>query len=296
VLLSALADVKPKLIICVPLIIEKIYKKQILPQISKRTTKLALSVPFLEQKIHAKIRQKLTESLGGNFRQVVIGGAALNKEVEAFLYKIKFPFSVGYGMTECGPLISFDLANSFMPNSCGRILKDVMDVRIDSEDPYHVLGEIQVRGENVMKGYYKNEEATKATFTEDGWLRTGDLGTMDKEKRIFIRGRSKSMILGPSGQNIFPEEIESKINNLPYVKESVVVQRNGKLVALVYPDFEAMDATGVSHRELSAIMAENKIALNESLANYENISSIQIYPNEFEKTPKKSIKRYLYEM
>lgn len=296
VLLSALADVKPKLIICVPLIIEKIYKKQILPQISKRTTKLALSVPFLEQKIHAKIRQKLTESLGGNFRQVVIGGAALNKDVEAFLYKIKFPFSVGYGMTECGPLISFDLASNFVPTSCGRILKGVMDVRIDSEDPYHVLGEIQVRGENVMVGYYKNEEATRATFTDDGWLRTGDLGTMDKDKRIYIRGRSKSMILGPSGQNIFPEEIESKINNLPYIKESVVVQRNGKLVALVYPDFEAMDATGVSHRELSAIMAENKIALNESLANYENISGIQIYPNEFEKTPKKSIKRYLYEM
>ncbi|MBP1618585.1 MAG: long-chain fatty acid--CoA ligase [Bacteroidetes bacterium] len=296
VLLLALADVKPKLIICVPLIIEKIYKKQILPQISRRTTKLALSVPFLEQKVHAKIRQKLIDSLGGNFRQVIIGGAALNKDVEAFLYKIKFPFSVGYGMTECGPLVSFDLANAFVPTSCGRILKDVMDVRIDSEDPYRVLGEIQVKGENVMKGYYKNEEATKATFTEDGWLRTGDLGTLDKNKRIFIRGRSKSMILGPSGQNIFPEEIESKINNLPYIKESVVIQRNGKLVALVYPDFEAMDATGVSHRELSAIMAENKIALNESLANYENISGIQIYPNEFEKTPKKSIKRYLYEM
>lgn len=296
ILLSALVDVKPKLIICVPLIIEKIYKKQILPQISKRTTKLALSVPFLEHKINAKIRQKLIDALGGNFRQVIIGGAALNKDVEAFLHKIKFPFSVGYGMTECGPLISFDLAKDFVPTSCGQILKDVMDVRIDSENPYQVLGEIQVKGENVMKGYYKNEEATKATFTEDGWLRTGDLGTIDKNKRIYIRGRSKSMILGPNGQNIFPEEIESKINNLPYVKESVVVQRSGKLVALVYPDFESMDATGLSHKELSTVMAENKITLNESLANYENISAIQIYPNEFEKTPKKSIKRYLYEL
>ncbi len=296
ILSLALADVKPKLIICVPLIIEKIYKKQILPQISKRTTKLALSVPFLEHKIHAKIRQKLMDALGGNFRQVIIGGAALNKDVEAFLYKIKFPFSVGYGMTECGPLISFDLAKNFIPTSCGQILKDVMDVRIDSEDQYSVLGEIQVKGENVMKGYYKNDEATRAAFTEDGWLKTGDLGTIDTEKRIYIRGRSKSMILGPNGQNIFPEEIESKINNLPYIKESVVVQRNGKLVALVYPDFEAMDATGVSQKDLSSVMNENKVALNESLANYENISAIQIYPTEFEKTPKRSIKRYLYEM
>jgi long-chain acyl-CoA synthetase len=296
ILLLALADVKPKLIICVPLVIEKIYKKQILPQLSKRTTKLALSVPFLEHKIYSKIRQKLIEALGGNFREVIIGGAALNKEVEAFLHKIKFPFTIGYGMTECGPLISYDHHTDFVPGSCGQILKGVMDVRIDSEDPHKVLGEIQVKGENVMKGYYKNEEATKAAFTEDGWLKTGDLGTIDKNKRIYIRGRSKSMILGPSGQNIFPEEIESRINNLPYIKESIVVERNGKLIALVYPDFEAMDATGVSHKELSSIMSENKISLNEQLANYENISAIQIYPNEFEKTPKKSIKRYLYEM
>lgn len=296
VLLQALADVKPKLIICVPLIIEKIYKKQILPQLAKRTTKLALSVPFLEKTILSKIRQRLIDALGGNFREVIIGGAALNKEVEKFLHKIKFPFTVGYGMTECGPLISYDHHYDFVPSSCGKILTGVMDVRIDSEDPYRVLGEIQVKGENVMKGYYKNEEATRVTFTEDGWLRTGDLGTIDVNKRIYIRGRSKSMILGPSGQNIFPEEIESKINNLPYVRESVVVQRNGKLVALVYPDFEAMDATGLSQKDLSSVMTENKLALNESLANYENISAIQIYPAEFEKTPKKSIKRYLYEM
>lgn len=296
ILLAALAEVKPKLVICVPLIIEKIYKKQILPQISKQAVKLALSVPFLRNTIYSKIRQRLVDALGGNFREVIIGGAALNKEVEAFLHKIGFPFTVGYGMTECGPLISYSHARDFIPTSCGQILEGIMEVRIDSEDPYTKLGEIQVRGENVMKGYYKNEDITKATFTPDGWMRTGDLGTIDSNHRIYIRGRSKSMILGPSGQNIFPEEIESKINNLPYVKESVVVQRGGKLIALVYPDFEAMDATGISTKDLSGIMAENKITLNESLANYENISAIQIYPTEFEKTPKKSIKRFLYEM
>lgn len=296
ILLSALAEVKPKLVICVPLIIEKMYKKQILPQISKQAVKLAMSVPFLRNTIYTKIRQKLSEALGGNFREVIIGGAALNKEVEAFLHKIGFPFTVGYGMTECGPLISYSHAKDFVPTSCGQILEGIMEVRIDSEDPYSKPGEIQVRGENVMKGYYKNEEITKASFTEDGWFKTGDLGTIDNSQRIYIRGRSKSMILGPSGQNIFPEEIESKINNLPYVKESVVIQRNGKLVALVYPDFEAMDATGIANKDLSGIMAENKITLNESLANYENISAIQIYPTEFEKTPKKSIKRFLYEM
>lgn len=295
ILTEAFAYVKPHLIISVPLIIEKIYKKAILPKIEKPAMKAALKIPIVKDRIYAKIRNGLMEALGGNFHEVIIGGAALNGEVEAFLHKIKFPFTVGYGMTECAPLISYDHNYDFIPTSCGKILDNIMEVRIDSEDPYNVVGEIQVRGENVMKGYFKNEEATKAAFTDDGWLRTGDLGTIDKDNRIFIRGRSKTMLLGPSGQNIFPEEIEARLNNMPFVLESLVVQRNGKLVALTHPDYEMMDSSGVEHEMLSAIMEQNRQNLNKQLASYENITAIQIYPSEFEKTPKKSIKRYLYD-
>lgn len=295
ILTEAFAEIKPSLIISVPLIIEKIYKKSILPQIEKPAIKVALKIPIVRERIYAKIRHGLMNALGGNFHEVIVGGAALNKEVEAFLHKIKFPLTVGYGMTECGPLISYDHNYDFIPTSCGKILDNIMEVRVDSADPYNIVGEIQVRGENVMMGYYKNEEATKAAFTEDGWLRTGDLGTIDKDNRIYIRGRSKTMLLGPSGQNIFPEEIEAKLNNLPYVQESLIVERNQKLTALVYPDFEAMDAAYIEQDMLEAIMEENKRSLNKSLATYENISAIQIYPTEFEKTPKKSIRRYLYE-
>lgn len=295
ILTQAFADVKPYLIISVPLVIEKIYKKAILPQIEKPAIKAALKIPIIKDHIHSKIRKSLMDALGGNFHEVIIGGAALNAEVEAFLHKIKFPFTVGYGMTECGPLISYDHNYDFIPTSCGKILDNIMEVRIDSADPYNIVGEIQVRGENVMKGYYKNEEATKAAFTEDGWLRTGDLGTIDKNNRIFIRGRSKTMLLGPSGQNIFPEEIEARLNNLPFVLESLVVSRDGKLVALVHPDYEAMDEAHIEQGMLQTIMEENQKTLNKLVASYENISAIQIYPSEFEKTPKKSIKRYLYE-
>lgn len=295
ILTEAFANVKPHLIISVPLIIEKIYKKAILPKIEKPAIKAALKIPIVKDRIYAKIRNGLMEALGGNFHEVIIGGAALNGEVEAFLHKIKFPFTVGYGMTECAPLISYDHNYDFIPTSCGKILDNIMEVRIDSEDPYNVVGEIQVRGENVMKGYFKNEEATKAAFTEDGWLRTGDLGTIDKDNRIFIRGRSKTMLLGPSGQNIFPEEIEARLNNMPFVLESLVVQRNGKLIALAHPDYEMMDSSGVEQEMLPAIMEQNRQNLNKQLASYENITAIQIYPSEFEKTPKKSIKRYLYE-
>jgi len=233
------------------------------------------------------------KAMGVTFRQVIIGGAAFNSEAEDFLLKIKFPVSVGYGMTECAPLISFSLCEDYIPHSCGKILSS-MQVRIDSEDPYSVVGEIQVKGQNVMVGYYKNEEATRAAFTDDGWLRTGDLGIIDKNNNIFIRGRSKSMILGPSGQNIYPEEIESKLNNLPYVMESLVIEKNKRLIALVHPDQEAMDQAGISSEDLPAIMEQNKEALNKAVASYEKIAEIQLYPNEFEKTPKKSIKRYLY--
>lgn len=294
ILLKAFEEVKPNIILTVPLIIEKIYKKMILPQLSKRTMKVALNIPFLDDRIYAQIRKKLSDAMGGRFREVIIGGAALNQEVEEFLYKIKFPFTVGYGMTECGPLISYDHQEDFIPTSCGQVLQGIMEVRIDSEDPYNKVGEIQVRGENVMKGYYKNEEATKAVFTDDGWFRTGDLGTIDHDDRIFIRGRSKTMILGASGQNIYPEEIEAKLNNLPFVMESLVVEKNGKLVAMVYPDYDTVDSTGVSHEDLPLIMEENRQALNKVVAPFENVSEIQLYPTEFEKTPKKSIKRYLY--
>ena len=285
---------KPNLILMVPLILEKIYKKMILPQLNKRTLKLALNIPLLDSRIYAQIRKHLVDALGGRFREVIVGGAAMNQEVTDFLYKIKFPFTIGYGMTECGPLISYDHNNEYVPGSCGQILKGIMKVRIDSEDPYNKVGEIQVSGENVMKGYYKNDEATQNVFTEDGWLRTGDLGTIDHDNRIFIRGRSKTMILGASGQNIYPEEIESKLNNLPFVMESLVVEKNGKLIGMVYPDYDTVDSTGISHTDLPVIMEQNRIELNKLLAPYETISEIQLYPTEFEKTPKKSIKRYLY--
>ncbi len=294
ILLKAFEEVKPNLILMVPLILEKIYKKMILPQLNKRTLKLALNIPLLDSRIYAQIRKHLVDALGGRFREVIVGGAAMNQEVTDFLYKIKFPFTIGYGMTECGPLISYDHNNEYVPGSCGQILKGIMKVRIDSEDPYNKVGEIQVSGENVMKGYYKNDEATQNVFTEDGWLRTGDLGTIDHDNRIFIRGRSKTMILGASGQNIYPEEIKSKLNNLPFVMESLVVEKNGKLIGMVYPDYDTVDSTGISHTDLPVIMEQNRIELNKLLAPYETISEIQLYPTEFEKTPKKSIKRYLY--
>ena len=295
ILLKAFEEIKPNLILTVPLILEKIYKKMIAPQLNKRAMKLAMNVPLLNDRIYAQINKKLTDAMGGRFREVIVGGAAMNQEVADFLYKIKFPYTIGYGMTECGPLISYDNHKEYIPTSCGQILKGIMEVRIDSEDPYNKVGEIQVRGENVMKGYYKNEEATRNVFTDDGWLKTGDLGTIDVNNRIYIRGRSKTMILSSNGQNIYPEEIEAKLNNLPFVLESLIVEREGKLVGLVYPDYDMVDNTGIRHADLPAIMEQNRKDLNKLLAPYEAITSIVLYPTEFEKTPKKSIKRYLYE-
>ncbi len=295
ILLKAFDEIKPNLILTVPLILEKIYKKMIAPQLNKRAMKLAMNVPLLNDRIYAQINKKLTDAMGGRFREVIVGGAAMNQEVADFLYKIKFPYTIGYGMTECGPLISYDNHKEYIPTSCGQILKGIMEVRIDSEDPYNKVGEIQVRGENVMKGYYKNEEATRNVFTDDGWLKTGDLGTIDVNNRIYIRGRSKTMILSSNGQNIYPEEIEAKLNNLPFVLESLIVEREGKLVGLVYPDYDMVDNTGIRHDDLPAIMEQNRKDLNKLLAPYEAITSIVLYPTEFEKTPKKSIKRYLYE-
>lgn len=262
---------------------------------NKMITRLAMKVPIVEQQIYSIIRHKLIKAFGGEMYQVIIGGAALNTEVEQFLTKIKFPFTVGYGMTECAPLISYVDFKDFKPTSCGKVLPGIMEVRIDSQDQHNIAGEIQVRGEHVMQGYYKNAAATSEVFTLDGWLRTGDMGTMDDDGTIYIRGRYKTMILGSSGQNIYPEEIESKLNNLPYVNESLVINRNGKLVALVYPDYEQADANGVSDSvAIREAMKGNLAQLNTIVAPYEKIAEIVLYPNEFEKTPKKSIKRYLY--
>lgn len=292
-LINALQEVKPTLIMSVPLIFEKIYKKKILPIIDKPIVKAAMKIPGLEKLILSKIKKSLIHSLGGNFREVVIGGAALNAEVEAFFHKMKFPFSVGYGMTECAPLISYDHHYDFIPTSCGSVLEGIMEARIDSPEPEKIPGEIQVRGENVMQGYYKNPEATAAAFTDDGWLKTGDSGIM-VGRRLFIKGRIKTMLLTANGQNVYPEEIESRLNNLPYVAESVVVLRDFRLVAMVYPDMAALTADQITPEKLASIMEENRVTLNKSAANYEKISQIELVENEFEKTPKKSIKRFLY--
>lgn len=294
ILMKAFAEVKPTVILSVPLILEKIYKKMIQPQISKKPVSWVLKMPLLDQLVLNKIRETLMNAFGGEFSQIIIGGAPLNAEVEAFLRRIKFPLTVGYGMTETAPLISFTPWTEFRPQSCGQVLKGLMDARIANPDADGV-GEIQVRGENVMYGYYKNEQATADTFTEDGWLRTGDLGTMDEDGFIYIKGRCKTMLLGPSGQNIYPEEIEAKINNMPYVLESLVLQKDTRLVALVCPDFEAVDADKLSQEQLEVVMEENRKLVNAELASYEQINELRIYTHEFEKTPKKSIKRFLYE-
>ena len=294
VLLKAFAEVKPNLIITVPLIFEKIYRKQVLPKLNSTPLKWAVNLPVLNTQIYGKIRKSLIDALGGRFEQVIIGGAPLNPEVEKFFHKIKFPFTVGYGMTECAPLISYKHHSEFIPSSAGQILEGIMDVKILSEDPYLIPGEICVKGENVMKGYYKNEAATAEVIDEEGWLHTGDMGIIDKDRNIFIKGRYKNMILGSSGQNIYPEEIEAKLNNKEFVSESLVVEKDGRLVALVYPDYEAIETCGITLEDLDPVMEEIRKVLNTEVAPYETISKIYIYPSEFEKTPKRSIKRYLY--
>lgn len=293
ILLKALAEVRPNLVITVPLILEKIYKNQILPMISKGTMRWTLAVPFLDSLIYSKIRKKLIDAFGGEFEEVIVGGAPLNHEVEEFLYKIKFPFTVGYGMTECGPLISYTPWRKFIVGSSGKTLP-IMESKIDSPDPENIPGEICVRGTNVMKGYYNNPEATEAVLDKDGWLHTGDMGTRSSDGTLFLRGRSKTMILSASGQNIYPEEIEAKLNNMPFVAESLVVERDGKLVGLVYPDFDATDKFGISFNDMDATMENVRKELNKIVAPYEQLSKIVLMPNEFEKTPKRSIKRFLY--
>ncbi len=295
ILLSALQEVKPHILFMVPMLIEKIYKKQLLPMLNKKAMRISMSLPLIDSTMYAIIRGKLMKAFGGEIYEVIIGGAALNEEVEDFLRKIKFPFTVGYGLTECAPLVSYTDYKEYKARSCGKILEGLMEVRIDSQDPQSKVGEIQVKGEHVMMGYYKNQEATDAVFTKDGWFRTGDLGTIDADGTIYIRGRSKTMILSGSGQNIYPEEIESKLNNLPFVGESLIVEREGKLVALVYPDFDQCDVAGISGiNAITEVVQKNLEVINQQVAPYERISRISVRPTEFEKTPKKSIKRYLY--
>jgi len=293
ILLKAFAEIKPNVIFCVPLIIEKIYKKQIQPMLAKPSMRWVLSIPFLDQPVLSQIRKKLIDAFGGEFSAIVVGGAPLNAEVEEFFYKIKFPFTVGYGMTECAPLVSYSNAHDFKPKSSGKLL-DIMEAKILQPNTDTGVGEICVRGENVMTGYYKNPEATAQILDKDGWLHTGDLGQIDEEGNIFIRGRNKTMILSASGQNIYPEEIEAKLNNMPFVMESLVIESNKKLIALVCPDYDALDVEHIDQKELGNFMEENRKLLNSMVASYESISKIQLYPHEFEKTPKKSIKRYLY--
>lgn len=293
-LLKAMSEIKPNLVICVPLILEKVYKKQILPMITKKAMRWVLAIPLLDKAIYVKIRHKLIDAFGGEFEEIIVGGAPLNQEVEDFLHRIKFPFTVGYGMTECAPLISHTPWRQFQCKSSGRTLHGFMESKILSDDPENIPGEICVRGENVMQGYYKNISATEAVLDSDGWLHTGDMGTRSADGTIFIKGRYKTMILSSNGQNIYPEEIESKLNNMPYVAESLVVERNRHLVALVYPDYEAMDANGITTAQLPETMEQIRKELNKLVAPYEKIDKIQLIANEFEKTPKRSIKRYLY--
>lgn len=294
IIFQAFAEVKPNLIVAVPLIIEKIIKKSVLPKLETPTMKLLLKVPIINDKIKATVREEMIKGFGGNFEAVIVGGAAFNQEVEQFLRMIDFPYTVGYGMTECGPIICYEDWKRFKPGSCGKAALN-MEVKVLSPDPENVVGEIVCKGPNVMLGYYKNEEATAQVIDKDGWLHTGDLALEDAEGNITIKGRSKNMLLSASGQNIYPEEIEDKLNNLPYVAESIIVQQNDKLVGLVYPDFDEAFAHGLKNEDMERVMEENRITLNEMLPAYSQISKMKIYPEEFEKTPKKSIKRFLYQ-
>jgi long-chain acyl-CoA synthetase len=294
IIMQAFQEVRPALILSVPLVIEKIYKSQILPALHQPAVRVLTRIPLLNMLVYKKIRKKMVEVFGGNFRELVIGGAPFNAQAERFFKKMNFPFTVGYGMTECGPLISYACWKTTQPGASGRAV-DELEVRIDSPDPHHQSGEILMRGNHVMLGYYKNEEATKAVIDKDGWLHSGDLGIIDRNGNIYIKGRSKTMILGPSGKNIYPEEIESVLNNRFMVMESLVIERDEKLVALIYPDFDAMEKAGHKKEELDTIFKGYIHDLNHHLPKYIRIADFEIVPAEFEKTPKKSIKRFMYQ-
>ena len=293
IIAQAFTDIRPAIIIAVPLIIEKIIRKRVFPKLQNNTMRLLWNMPVISKKIQQRVCEQVRKAFGDQFYEIIIGGAAFNHEVEQFLKAIGFPFTVGYGATECAPIICYSDWQHFVPGSCGRAVVH-MEVKIDSPDPARIPGEILARGTNVMLGYYKNPEATAQTIDADGWYHTVDLGTMDADGNVFIRGRSKNMLLGPSGQNIYPEEIEDKLNSMQLVLESVVVQRDTKLVALVHPDMDAATDLGIRHDALAQLMEQNRTQVNEQLAAYCKLAEIEIHKNEFEKTPKKSIKRYLY--
>ena len=293
IIAQAFSDIRPSIIIAVPLVIEKIIRKKVLPRIQSGPISLLLKTPIISKKIEERICQQVVEAFGGRFYEIIIGGAAFNQEIEQFLHRIGFPYTVGYGATECAPIITYSDYQTFAPGSCGRSVVH-MEVKIDSPDPEHVAGEILARGMNVMLGYYKNPEATAEALDAEGWYHTGDLGTMDSQGNLYIRGRSKNMLLGSNGQNIYPEEIEDKLNSQPYVVESVVVQRGEKLVGLVFPDLDELKAQGLSMHDLDQLMKQNLQELNQQIPTYAKVSALEMRESEFEKTPKKSIKRYLY--
>ena len=293
IIAQAFSDIRPSIIIAVPLVIEKIIRKKVLPRIQSGPISLLLKTPIISKKIEERICQQVVEAFGGRFYEIIIGGAAFNQEIEQFLHRIGFPYTVGYGATECAPIITYSDYQTFAPGSCGRAVVH-MEVKIDSPDPEHVAGEILARGMNVMLGYYKNPEATAEALDAEGWYHTGDLGTMDSQGNLYIRGRSKNMLLGSNGQNIYPEEIEDKLNSQPYVVESVVVQRGEKLVGLVFPDLDELKAQGLSMHDLDQLMKQNLQELHQQIPTYAKVSALEMRESEFEKTPKKSIKRYLY--
>ena len=296
ILIEALSNVRPHVILAVPLILDKIYRKQILPMLEQGPMSIAMKVPLLNTAIYSVIRKKLMDTFGGQCAIFIVGGAPMNQETEAFLRKINFPLTVGYGMTECGPLISFTPAPLYKSGSCGRYISARLECKIDSDDPEKVAGEILIRGGHVMKGYYKNPDATKKVLEKDGWLHTGDMGTMDPDGTLYIRGRSKTMILSSNGQNIYPEEIEDQLNNMYMVLESLVLDSGGgRLKALVVPDYELAEKEGVKKEDLDGIIQNNMKELNKQLAAYQRLAEVVLYPKEFEKTPKRSIKRYLYD-
>lgn len=294
IIMQALDEIKPDLVISVPLVIEKIYKNKVRPILEKNGIRQLLRLPLLDQVILNKVKSELVNAFGGRFYEVIIGGAAFNKDVEDFFKKIHFPFTVGYGMTECGPIIAYDGWETVKLYSCGKVAPN-LEIKIDSSDPENIPGEVMVRGENVFLGYYKNEDATKAVFTEDGWFKTGDMGVVDKDGYLFLKGRCKCMILGPSGQNIYPEEIETVLNSLSYVIDSLIIEDNGGLTALIYPDFQLAEKDGMSAEQLQARIESLVKSANDLLPNYAKVKTVEIMPEDFERTPKKSIKRYLYQ-
>lgn len=294
IIAQAFADVRPTIIIAVPLIIEKIIRKKVFPKIQNNKMRLLLGMPVINKKVNQKICEQVMNAFGGRFYEIIIGGAAFNQEVEQFLHKIDFPYTVGYGATECAPIITYADYQTFVPGSCGRAVIH-MEVKIDSNDPQHVPGEILARGLNVMLGYYKNEEATREVIDTEGWYHTGDLGQMDEEGNVFIKGRSKNMLLGSNGQNIYPEEIEDKLNSMALVSESLVIQEGERLVGLVHPDYDEAKTLGLTVEDLENVMTQNCRELNAMIPAYCKLSAIKLHEEEFEKTPKKSIKRYLYQ-